>query len=142
MSAHTATCPRRGGSRGQALVEFALVIPVFLLMLVGVFDVGRWIYTLNGVSAAASDIARATATSPGNPIGTSQQALDRIAAQRGLVPGMASPLFTCVDLYGTAGTCVSGNYVRVTVAAAFRPVATLGMTGTVTASSTSSVQIP
>ncbi|SET06038.1 TadE-like protein [Oceanobacillus limi] len=30
---------------GQSLVEFALVIPIFLLLLVGIFDFGRIFYT-------------------------------------------------------------------------------------------------
>jgi len=43
---------RRGG-RGQALVETALVLPVFILILVALFDFGRAIYTYNTVANAA-----------------------------------------------------------------------------------------
>ena len=32
------------GQSGQGLVEFALVIPIFLLMLFGVVDAGRYVY--------------------------------------------------------------------------------------------------
>ena len=32
--------PRRSG--GQTLVEFALVLPIFLLLLFGLLDAGRW----------------------------------------------------------------------------------------------------
>ena len=35
----------RHGQRGQALVEFALVFPVFMLILFGVIEVGRFVYT-------------------------------------------------------------------------------------------------
>jgi Flp pilus assembly protein TadG len=44
--------------RGQALVEFALVLPILLLMIFGIVDAGRLIYTYNTVSNAARDGAR------------------------------------------------------------------------------------
>ncbi len=31
--------------KGQALVEFVIILPIFLLMMLGVFDIGRIIYT-------------------------------------------------------------------------------------------------
>jgi len=51
---------RRGRSarRGQALVEFALVFPIFILILVAVFDVGRLIFTYNSLTNAAREGAR------------------------------------------------------------------------------------
>jgi Flp pilus assembly protein TadG len=48
---------RRGG-RGQALVEFALVIPLFLLLLVGLFDLGRAVFAYNTLTNAAREGAR------------------------------------------------------------------------------------
>jgi Flp pilus assembly protein TadG len=44
--------------RGQALVEFALVIPIFLLMLFGIVDIGRLVYLNSTVSQAAREGAR------------------------------------------------------------------------------------
>ena len=43
----------RAATAGQSLVEMALVLPVFLLILVGLFDFGRAIYTSNTISNAA-----------------------------------------------------------------------------------------
>ena len=43
---------------GQALVEFALVLPVFLLIIMGIVDAGRLIYTYNTVANASRDGAR------------------------------------------------------------------------------------
>ena len=43
---------------GQSLVEFALVLPIFLLLVFGVIDGGRLIYTYNSLSNAARDGAR------------------------------------------------------------------------------------
>ena len=51
--------PRKGKARrGQALVEFALVLPVFLLLIFGIVDAGRLIYTYNTVANAAREGAR------------------------------------------------------------------------------------
>jgi Flp pilus assembly protein TadG len=44
--------------RGQALVEFALVIPIFLLLLVGLFDLGRAVFAYNTLTNAAREGAR------------------------------------------------------------------------------------
>ena len=51
----TAGSRLRRGERdgGQALVELALVLPLLLLMLVGVIDVGRLVYTTANVTNAA-----------------------------------------------------------------------------------------
>ena len=45
-------------SRGQALVEFALVLPLLLLFIFGVIDAGRLIFTYNTVANAARNGAR------------------------------------------------------------------------------------
>jgi len=49
---------RSDDERGQALVEFALVIPIFLLLIFGLIDFGRVVYTNNAVSQAAQDSTR------------------------------------------------------------------------------------
>jgi hypothetical protein len=50
----------RGRRRGvgQALAEFALVVPLFMVMLVGVFEFGRAIYYTQVVTNAAREGAR------------------------------------------------------------------------------------
>ena len=49
---------RRSDGSGQALVEFALVIPIFLLLLFGLIDGGRYVYMSNVLSQAAREAAR------------------------------------------------------------------------------------
>lgn len=53
---------RRFGSRrtehGQGLVEFALVFPVFLLLIFGIIDIGRYVYITNAFNEAAREGAR------------------------------------------------------------------------------------
>ncbi len=48
----------RRRSRGQALVEFALVIPLFLLMLFGLVDMARLVHANSALSQAAREGAR------------------------------------------------------------------------------------
>jgi Flp pilus assembly protein TadG len=50
--------PHRPRSRGQALVEFALIIPLFLLMLFGIIDIGRVIWANDALTNAAREGAR------------------------------------------------------------------------------------
>lgn len=45
-------------STGQALVEFSLVLPIFLVMLMGVVDVGRAIWAQNSLASAVREGAR------------------------------------------------------------------------------------
>lgn len=48
----------RQRSRGQSLVEFALILPVLIVTLLGMLDFGRAIYAYNAVSEAARNGAR------------------------------------------------------------------------------------
>lgn len=48
----------RPRSRGQGLVEFALVIPLFLLLLMALFDLGRAVFIYNSITNAVREGAR------------------------------------------------------------------------------------
>ncbi len=115
--------------RGQSLVEFALVIPVFLLILMGVVDFGMAVYKFNGVSQAAREIARVTSVHPcagSAPCapGSSTQTADVVKIQKGLIPGLTSPTFACVDNSGAVSNpCdFTKDSVQVTVTAPYKPV--------------------
>ena len=41
--------------KGQALVEFVLILPVFIMLILGIIDLGRIIYTKNSLSNMTSD---------------------------------------------------------------------------------------
>lgn len=45
-------------ARGQTLAEFALILPVFLLVLVGIFDGGRLVFASHTVNNAAREGGR------------------------------------------------------------------------------------
>ncbi|MEO6059221.1 MAG: TadE/TadG family type IV pilus assembly protein [Candidatus Limnocylindria bacterium] len=49
---------RHDRTRGQALVEFALILPIFILLLVGILDFGRAVYGYNTVNNAAHEAVR------------------------------------------------------------------------------------
>ena len=122
---------RRERPAGQALVEFAVAIIPFLVLMMGVFDLGRAIFTMNGTSEAAREIARVTSVHLYDSccdLGSSTETSGVIATQRGLVPLMQltpSTDIVCVDVSDTIipdDACRSGDYVRVHVRASFTPV--------------------
>src|SRR5919108_4705909 len=49
---------RRRREAGQSLVETALVLPVLLIILMGIFDFGRAIFAYNAVSNSAREAVR------------------------------------------------------------------------------------
>ena len=49
---------RRSHGRGQGLVEFALVFPVFIVLVFALFDVGRAVFAYNEITNAAREGAR------------------------------------------------------------------------------------
>jgi hypothetical protein len=134
----------RGSERGQALVEFALTIVIFVMLLLGVLDFGRAIFMYNGVSQAARDLARVTSVHPGSPLGQSPETLDVLAGAQDSIMGLGEPTYSCVSIRGAAvsGTCQPGNWVKVDVSATYEPTTPLLNLWDMTLSSSSSVQIP
>jgi hypothetical protein len=49
---------RAGRPWGQSLVEFSLILPIFLVLLFGVVDAGRFVYLASVTSQAAREAAR------------------------------------------------------------------------------------
>jgi Flp pilus assembly protein TadG len=116
----------RSADRGQALVEFALVLVPFLVLLFGAIDVGRGIYAMNGTAQAAREIAREASVNCCN-FSSSSEVQGTIQVQRNLIPGLQINPATdiaCVDLADVVqANCLPGeHYVRVRVRAAFTPV--------------------
>jgi Flp pilus assembly protein TadG len=52
------SCSTRGSERGQSLIEFALILPVLLLLLLGVLDMGRAVADNVALTNAAQQGAR------------------------------------------------------------------------------------
>jgi Flp pilus assembly protein TadG len=49
---------RRSSRSGQSLAEFALVLPIFLVLFFAVFDLGSAVFTFNSLTNAAREGAR------------------------------------------------------------------------------------
>ena len=61
-----------GGARrrnGQSLVEFAVVLPIFLLVLAGLLDFGLALYSQMTIINASREGARFGVVEPGNTVG-------------------------------------------------------------------------
>jgi Flp pilus assembly protein TadG len=98
---------RRKRSRGQALVEFAVVLPVFLLILSGVLDFGFLLYSrisaINAIkeSAQCGTTGLCTVDAAGNSI--SWSAMQTKAATAATNDGLkTAPSFTCMQPSATS----------------------------------------
>ena len=79
----------RPRQNGQTLVEFALVLPIFMLILFGVFDAGRLVFTNSTLSQAAREGARLAAVEAGN-VGLSDRDCVDTAADVGTSGGIGA----------------------------------------------------
>jgi hypothetical protein len=73
------------GQRSQALIEFALVSPVLLLLLFGIIDIGRAIFYYDTINHAAREGAR-TAVRASNQLPTNADVLSTVNSQMLGVP--------------------------------------------------------
>jgi Flp pilus assembly protein TadG len=60
---------KRPGRQAQALVEFALVVPWFFLLLFGIIEAGRFIFYYETLSGAAREGARYAIVNGANTLG-------------------------------------------------------------------------
>lgn len=71
---------RSATEHGQSLVELALALPLLLLIMVGLLDVGRIFYAYITITNAAREAARYAATSPIEDTPIKQAAVDEAAS--------------------------------------------------------------
>ncbi len=118
--------------RGQALVEFALVAPVLLLLVVGIFEFGRAWNALQAVTDAAREGARAAVIADPLMTDDSVRAVVRNALARASLDGAQA------EITLTGVNALAGEPARVEVRYPFhfgflKPLgAVLGNGGTVT----------
>ena len=77
------TIEQSDGDAGVAVVEFALVAPLLLILIFGIIDLGRAYSTLNQLAAAAREGARAAAVFPNPENGPSQAQIKQAVRQFG-----------------------------------------------------------
>ncbi len=64
--------------RGQGLVEFALILPVLLLLIFGILEFGRMLFIYANLFNAAREASRYALTDPGNQVAIQYEARHRI----------------------------------------------------------------
>jgi Flp pilus assembly protein TadG len=118
------TTPHNGRARrrGQSLVEFALVIPIFLLLIMGVVDAGRLVYMNSTLSNAAREGAR-TGSVEASWKGQSGGACAGAAGQK--CPANDAALLADIkataDYMNTPFGPVANAYIRCTAAGSVAP---------------------
>lgn len=133
----------RAGARrrreGQSLVEFAVTLPVFLLLLAGIVDFGMGLYSQMTIINAAREGARlgivelGVASTPAMVATAKDNVRDRVEA-------MASGLDVVVDVT-CVPTCVGGNPVIVQVDHQYRMLWPLAFGNSLHLSSTVQMRI-
>jgi Flp pilus assembly protein TadG len=148
--------------RGQGLVEFALVLPIIMLLIFGAVDLGRAVYAYNTIANAARDGARVAAvnqiaTSPDcnedrpveNPA-TPHWSITRCAANSAVTLGVRDTDVTVAysTPSGTSLPCTwptinVGCIASVTVTYTYVPITPVigGLVGNIAISSTSQMPI-
>ena len=103
---------RRERARGQAMVEVALVAPLFFALLFGLIDLGRVIWAVDVVGGAAREGARYAsvhAGSPGTKNGLATEAEIKAHALGFVVAGGVNPsasvCFTTVTIASQSTGC-------------------------------------
>jgi hypothetical protein len=119
---------RNRSRRGQGLVEFALILPIFMILLVAVFDLGHVVWANDALANSAREAARFAIVHGGSdstpcPVGPltplrtapaastscpypspSRQSIKDVAIDRAMGSGGALTVYVC---YGNVTTCVS-----------------------------------
>ena len=92
---------RKNGEKGQALVEFALLVPIFLLLLFAIVDFGMGFYSWITVTNAAREGARL-----GVVMATAQQIEDRVNQTADLPNESTRMTVTVTNAQGQPGESV------------------------------------
>lgn len=80
--------PKFAGQESQALIEFALISPVLLLLLFGIIDIGRAVFYYDTLGHAAREGAR-SAVQASNRLPTDADVLSTVTSQLVGIPASA-----------------------------------------------------
>lgn len=113
-------CSLRGSQSGAAAVEFAFVLPVFLLFMCGIIECGRAVWTNYSLQTAVEDTARYVLA---NPTATDSQITTYVGGKLDLLDSSSLTISVTRDT-------VSGvNFVAVSAAYSFSALAMIFPTG-------------
>ena len=156
---------KRKRNLGQGMVELALVLPLFLLLLYGIFEIGRLVFMYSAVLNASRDAARYAGAADAvmandssyleyykdcEGIRTRAQnvsafvnltASDAVTIAYDSGPGTGSIETSCEALRSSGITLALGDRVNVTVTATFSPIVPLLNIAEIPISSTTSRSI-
>lgn len=116
----------RSGERGAAAVEFAIVLPLLVFLVLAVIDFGRLLFTEISIGSASREAARAASLG----LSVTQAQAAALAAAPGAAGlaamGSGSPL--SVNLATPAcSSATSGDTATATVQATFRWITPIGL---------------
>ncbi len=92
---------RKNGEKGQALAEFALLIPIFLILLFAIVDFGMGFYSWITVTNSAREGARLGAVAA-----TQQDIIDRVYQTSDLPNESSNMTVTVTNAQGQPGDSV------------------------------------
>ncbi len=102
---------KKGSSqRGQALVEYALLLPIFLLLAMGILDLGRVVYFYSAINNAAREGARYGIVNPSDWVGIEARARHQTA----MLDQSALSVFTSLPDADTLQVAVQYKFSAVT----------------------------
>jgi len=121
-------------SRGQSLTEFALVLPVFLLILMGIIDFGRAVYAYNTLANASRAGVRLAIVDQSATAITNRARTTAIGLPAGDVAVTVGPTPACAKI---------GCPTSVTVTYQWRPITPVigNVVGSIALSSTTSMPV-
>lgn len=108
-----------GDERGAALVEFALVVPLLLVLLLGMLDIGKaFNYWIDETQLASNGARFAVVNRNPGTTGSLQQYIQSLAdtneLRTGTTPSVADPAQVCIT-FPNGGTPAIGDPVKVKV---------------------------
>jgi Flp pilus assembly protein TadG len=120
---------RRSGtprSRGQALVEFSLVLPLFLLLFMVVMDLGTAVFTYNSLTNAAREGARLAVVNQ-DTASVIQRAENQVSVGEINAPNVTIDFYQQAtngtpDLSSTCSPVAVGCLAVVTFESTYRPI--------------------
>jgi Flp pilus assembly protein TadG len=99
--------------KGQSMIEFALILPLMVLVIAGIFDLGRAFFASITITNAAREGARYGTLHP-DKYSDMKNASIVEAQSSGITLGVGNVAVACPDSVAPAG-CDRGFAIRVTV---------------------------
>jgi Flp pilus assembly protein TadG len=139
----------RHRSRGQSLVEFALVFPIFMLLLVGMIDFGMGLYQYMTVINGARVGARAAVLNPKDTNNVIQNAVTAATSTAGVtidptkivITCTSSPTATPPNASESCSVASTGDTISVTVPYAYSMILPVTFGNTINMTSTAQMAI-